>query len=644
MSVSSKAFHAAAGLSASAVLALAGWAIDAPLWLALLVTSVLAGGTVVMVRTVAHRARMLAHLHVVHRQRLARWVGVASVLHIGWVAGVQVAPEHALWWAVGLVGLAGAEWATAAALEYVWTQPLLPDRHAAIEQQQAAREEAAAAAVEPDPDMRHALRMTGLSWLRVIEWHPIGTAGRNYTVRIPAAPPDAKTGAKTLTASHAECIAIALSEVTGTPLMSDWVQVRKSEYAGQYVISVVTEDVKAKVIPYVDDPTPTSITEPCVTGYRLDGSRIEQLLAQHGETIGKSRSGKSSLINCKMAHVTRCDDAVLWICGTEKVYNLVGGWLAPYEGTDYRPPIDWVERGLTGVLAVLAAGMRLARHRQDTHHSQARDWTRIIIVLDEASFALSNNTETVAYDGKARTASEMAANIVKGAGGGNVHLWLATQHGVNKEFGDDGGTIKAQMGFAEVFQTRSKSELGEVFGEYKLSRPRHKGEYWADLGEGDLVNAKAPYIQETDPARPTLHDGATISDISWARRDLVMEQPLDAAERAAAGEAYINRRRSADDLVEYLTGKAPAAQNTAESTGYATAMTELDELLGVPVQRKEAATVATIQYVPADQQPVPTSRADRIVRIVGQCEDPISRADIITRLQDAGDPVRNTNA
>src|SRR5690625_5999011 len=78
-------------------------------------------------------------------------------------------------------------------------------------------------------------------------------------------------------------------------------------------MTVLNYDVMAEVIPYVDDPTPTSVTTPALVGIEIDGTPRYERLDSHQRDIGSTRSGKSSLLHLKLAHLTRCEDAIVWI-------------------------------------------------------------------------------------------------------------------------------------------------------------------------------------------------------------------------------------------------------------------------------------------------------------------------------------------
>lgn len=583
MHISQKAFNITRGAGAAVLLSFTGWVTHAPVWLAIIAAGVVAGGVVAAAERVVHRAEMFGELTLDNRRSIVRWIGVAAVAHIGWIAGVEIRPDLALWWAGGLLGLAGLEYYTAVGLEYLMTRPV----HADVMQARLERAEGRVVDVPtPTTGFSQALDLARMSWLRVIEWDPIGSNGFRFIVQIPSqAQQSGKDGtARKLTAEHSEGIAIALSEVTGVPLMSDWVSVTKLPYAGQYSVSVVTEDVMGRVIPFQDIvgsdgcalPLPLN-DPPFVNSYQIDGSPIHLKLNQHGQIIGKSREGKTSGINIKLARVLQGGGEV-WVCGREKLYDLLAGWLLPYEGTGRKTPFDWVMYGQQDTLEMMAGAMRLARYRQNVPLSKRRKWRTIIVLMDEASFVLEDTTVKVFYDGRWCTAADMAAMGTKATGSAEEWWWFATQRGTNDQLG--GGTAKANLGFAEVYRTKDPAELGRCLGDeyYKLTKPRHKGQHWIDTGDELPLNGKSPYIQEVDPARDVLHDGATIADVSWARRDLVVEEPLDAAERAVLGDVYTKRRRTADDLVEYLTGELPAAANHAQDAGYDAAWVELEKL------------------------------------------------------------------
>lgn len=444
-----------------------------------------------------------------------------------------------------------------------------------------------------------------------------------------------------LSAADAEQIAIALGDVLKTRMLSDWVQIIKEPEAGEYSIVVVTEDVMARVRPFEDTLAWASITEPAMIGYQIDGRPYHLLLRQHGQNIGQTRSGKSSAIHTKIAHVTRCGDAVQWLCGSEKVYDLAAGWVEPYMDTGLPLPIDWVASGPRDSLDMLIAGMNIARWRQRQPLSKRGGWPDIIITLDEASFLLRNRAVRGTYQGQEVTASQMAAMLRQGGGSAGVWLDLATQRSTNDHGGDQGGDIGMNAGYCLAFRSKDQGEIGRLMGlgHYKLPTPRHQGVCWLDAGNGDdPIQIKVPYIQESDPSKPKLHTGLTVSDVAWSRRQFITE--LDAGSAGAGGEAYARRHTRMDAaMLAYLTdadvveAQAPSSANQA---GYALAMQEL-ATLGIPLaasSRQSVAARPTEVTALAGRKP----RAERVVDILRtSAPEPMAPTDVLNALHESGD-------
>ncbi len=558
------------------------------------VVAATAGVTVVAVaHHVVRRAAVVSRLTYAQRAAVTRWVSAAVALHIAWTLVVMITRSSALdgWLLVGLLALAALEHQVARGLSYLWARPPVTRANPAVTGDDAV---VAPTPASFDPGklkldearvkFTAALRRARLGWLRVTDVTAI-QGGWRFEVLTTSAT-ESKGRARTFGPGHGPALALALREVLGIRFRTSWVQVTSAGYAGEYHVSVVTEDRQAVVIPYVETfpVTPLSITDPCPIGYQLDGTLVSERLDQHGQTIGKSRWGKSSLAHRKAAHVTRCVDAEWWVAGTEKLYDLVGGWLAPYEHLDVKSPIDYVAYGLDDLLELLVGAMRLARHRQRVPLSQRHPWHKVIITIDEASFALENTSAKVLYDGQRRTAADLVAMLNKGGGSGEVYVHTYNQRGTNDQLGDQGGTIKANSGFVEVFNSQDPDEYGRAFRTWKLDPPRHKGVFWVNVGgdgDGEVVQVKGEYLQEVDPARAHLHDGLTVSDVAWNRRDLIRDEPFDAAERAALGDAYARRHRTAAAQIAYLTGEPSVDENRVdeETEAYREAQAALAALL-----------------------------------------------------------------
>lgn len=510
--------------------------------------------------------------------------------------------------------------------------------------------------------------------------------GTQFVVHVPAKPGrgDKLTD---IGPKDAERIAIGLSEVlreadirAGRPprprLHTDWVEITKLPEAGSYLITVVDRDVMAQVRAFRDTPGWGDFRDPMRAGWRLEGIPHHLRLDQHGQLIGMSTSGKSSLIQCCIAHGTRCRTAVVWVGGVQKLYDLVAGWVEPLVGSGHHCPIDWIASGAEDTLAMMAAAMRVARFRQGIRMAERGNWPAILLILDEVSFLLEQHGTFVRVDGAPFYADALAADIVRGATSGDVFAQFATQHDVHACFGDKGGTLQAQMSYTGMFKIRDNDAIGRQLKNWELKMPTHRGEYWLDDGEGFPFRLKAEYIQTIDPSKPRLHTGATIADITWARAELRTHHRHGLDERSAmvAGEAYQRRRTIVDDgYIAYLTG-APAQIATvtpvmsepgtgsdgqdegggegpgdrelrdaeADLAERLTALRNVGEELPEDMAgflenytARSGATAGSAPQVPSMVGRV--SRKDRVQEIIREF-GPLGRAEIVTKLHEQGDP------
>ena len=588
---------------------------------------VLVGGVVVLGLTVAsvgarvvHTSMLLGEMELTAKFRALWWFRAAVGMHCGWVLLFAARPGDWFGLLLLLAGLGMGEYGFCRAHRYL----LVPSQFGGRQAEIPSRADDHTSRV-----FGGALQRARLDHVKVTGWEPI-PSGKRFTVRLRL--DETRKHAARLSTDDTEQIAIALSDIIGHDLHSDWVQVRKEPAAGTYSVTVVTEDVMAKVRPYVDDPTPTSVRTPAMVGWQLDGKPQYLLLGQHGREVGQARSGKSSLIHVKFAHITRCTDALSWVGGVEKLYDLVGPWIEPYQGTDHPLPFDWIAAGAQDVLDMLIAAMEEARWRQRQPISQRGNWPTIVIELDEASFAARNRSVTGVYQGQRVTIAQMLAMISQGAGSADVWLQRASQRSTNDHAGDQGADTDANVGYTASFRSADWAEVGRTMGNehYKLPPPRHPGVYWLTTEDGPrLVNA--PYSQETDPARPRLHDGATISDVAWARRD-IRRAALDPQSPVVASEVYRRRHVRMDDaLLRYLTEPTvePEPMDPGRS-GYDEAMAATAHLIAGPVEQGGGppAVVALAER---------RSRADRIMDILRDSDEPLTTDQLVTVLRVCGD-------
>jgi hypothetical protein len=432
---------------------------------------------------------------------------------------------------------------------------------------------------EPDllEPLRKALKRVGHGELEITAWAQI-PAGVRARLRVPSKVMCRTTSQQGLSGWDAEKIAVGLAEVTGSEICSGWVQLEKTPSAGTFELTVVSEDVMAKTIPYVDQPGWADVDEPRVVGYRLDGEPHRMRLNQHGQTAGATGAGKTGFVHVELAEETRTHNCVPWVAGTWKLYDLVAGWVEPFADTDLGLPLDWVASGQRDTVDMLVTALRVAQWRQCQPMADRDQFTTIIIHLDEASYPLRNRVTKGMWQGVEHTASQLAAKIAQGAGSARVWIKFASQRGVSDHLGDQGADSRANAGYTAAFRTRDPDDIGRLTGDHKLLVPRHPGEFLLSADSAP-VRLKVPYLQSIDPNQPRLHEGLTVSDVAWSRRHFTRH--LDAGSALAAGAEYAARHvRMNAAMRAYLTGTEVerVAPSAAHRAGYEAVMAELNNV------------------------------------------------------------------
>lgn len=521
-----------------------------------------------------HRSAQFHAFKLRQKANIIAWFSAAAFANTIFQAFWVVTDELWYVWVFFISVLALVEYVIAKTIQWALKNPKEQHKEPHINWQVRLERRAAAQAQSnrPPEETKFLKGLDGadLGWLRLLRWTPVGNPsfGVKYTVQSPSKKSlqeasAGKTAGHAIGPAQAEDIAIAMIEILNIELESDWVSVQKEPGAGVYSITINTEDIFDRLNVYRDSAEPASIYDPCEVGLGTDGLPYTLLLAQHGNAVGRTESGKSSLINVILAYLTRCTDTAVWVCGTHKLVETLGPWIKPYQKTKIRPPFDWIAFGAQDTAEMLAAAMRVSDWRQSRHPDDPHreSWKAIVVLLDEASFALNIKKVFAKYQGEYKTPAELAASIIKATASANIYILLASQRGTNDNWGSDGGDINANMGYTAAFSSRDLQEIGRQMGDYQLSTPRHKGEYWLNPGNGDLpVRLKADYVREYNPAKKAdsllrKHeldpaDFASEADISWARRDL--DHALDAGSQRTAGAPYAERITDPDELMAYL--------------------------------------------------------------------------------------------
>lgn len=695
MTVSWKAFWAVFGAVLTGTWAGLAALIGIPAWATIPVFAAVAWLFSVVANRVVHGSRMFHQVSHRSKRHIVHLLTGAAAAHTLWVVVFALRPT--LWpvWLLVLAGVGAVEYLLAHGQQYLLTQlkPVAPSQEV-VQRRAAAAQRAAQREADKTRQMfETALVDARLGWVKVKSWKSVGVEkpgdkpyGAEFLLQVPSARAVAQTdkgaaASAALGPQHAEPLAIALANVLSdasiaqgggeVELHSDWVTFTKLPQAGAYSVTVVNEDVMDRTFAYVDDQDWTTMATPAVFGKEMNGRIFKQPLAGHSRAIGGSRWGKSSQFHVEVAHCTKAD-AVVWVGGVEKLYDLVAGWIESYRGKGMRPPIDWIANGQLDTLRMVVAAMNVARWRQRQPMHKRVGWPYLIVFLDEVSFFADNRRVTIKYQGQDVNAGQILATCMKGAASANVLFKMASQRSTNDQFGDKGGEVNTNWMYSSVFHSADEAEVGRVMGNayYKLENPAHRGECWLRSAEtqGQPRRMKVPYIQSVDPTQPLLHSGPTLADVAWARR--LFERELDAGSQRAAGEHYERRHTMVDDeMMRYLTGdyvdlselgedEDAGGMTNAAQAGYDFARASIEAMYaaqgalpsGGPATDSDGAEGSgagvAVAAPPAEREPAAAHRvldfnqhrslADRVAAIIRQAEGPVTKEAITTALTDAG--------
>lgn len=640
---------------------------------------------IVVAENMVHAVNVFSTWTLDTRAIIFRLIAVAIVADTAVAIGLAIAGWPALPLALlALIGLTGVQMLAGAVLDpYLAHQrPRLQKvRQERVQAVSAGREVAPTgqvltAADAPPPElaqshdvqvMQLALKRVKRNWLVVKKSEALvdedGTPfGKRFEMQIPAKMMANKN--RTLSTEDAEPIAAALSELLYKELETRWIGIQKLKRAGGYSITVTIQDVMARLYPFVDTLEWADIREPMLLGYGLDAKPVYLSLRQHGQYIGKTRSGKTSLIHNVLAYLTRCKNAVVWICGTEKVYDLLAGWLEIYLDTGEEMPFDFICVGPEDSAECLAALMRVARYRQSLRLHERAGLPDIVCILEEAMYTLRNTTVTAEYDGQQQHSSALLGMNMQGSASAGCFANYLTQRDTIDQLGPMGGDIQAQTGYAVAFNSQDTLSLGRQLGDYKLPPPSHKGEFYLkdDEREAYPILVKGLYIQEDDPSKPVLHSGLKLSQVSWARRKF--KTYLDEGSQRAAGDLYARRHKVVTmEFLDYLrkNKKSMTVANSrpveekvdldAEAKRLAAEM-GIDFATASDVQREALREVAKELNtdIPEDELEElkdltpPEGRTDQILWALRRASRPLTSAEIMDTLRDAGVVIKSENA
>lgn len=654
--MSHKTFCILAGQVATAVLTLLGWAFDyGPLTIVVGLVVVLAASTWWVG---GELNRGVAFDAIPPRAKAAMsWAVVgAIVVHEAWIAAFLLVEPSAWWeWVRVLPVLGGVEWLVAVAWAHRLTHVRPHSKDLAVVVHEA---ELADPPPTAEASFAAALDRIGRGYLQ-IESHAVLDYGFTFSVRLPsqmavmiaaqAAAQDgkakqARSEIRHLTRDDAEFLAIAWSEVTGNPMMADWVIVTDEREAGMRQVTVINCDVFALAHPYPLEQRRTRGAR-VLLGVRIDGLPITLNPRQHIALVGKTGSGKTGTANELFAELMLIDEVTglpgrVWVGGRRKIYDLVGQWLGCHLGSDRPLPFDWVVQGQADTLEMLVTAVTEAQRRHALPHAERAGLEDIWVWIEEVSSFLRDTTMKAWFSGRWYTASELYAEARQTTKSAGIFLVDLAQQFTNAMYGDEASSVKANVGAMILMQSTNGDERGEMFGKggAAMGDLYNPGEFYLRDGAAP-VRGKTLYIQEMDARMSALHDGPNVVDVSMARSAMLAAMP--ARPDVIAGEAYAARPKTmTQEFHDYLRGvserkeleAAPVRPELSIAEQVAALVAGMDDEPPAEASPRPAVTVVA----PAAARP---ARTDRIVALVEAAGEPMTIAAIMAALHADGDEV-----
>lgn len=464
------------------------------------------------------------------RQWMARMITAAVAVHCVWL--LWTLADLADWkaHAFRLAGLALVEWVVAAAWEHRLTH-LLPRAvpSTAVEVYEPTLIDNNQPSLQTaDETMQRILIRGGWPYMLVTGRGelPDGHKGVTFEVRaLTAALASELTGAnvtsvKALSVGDDENLAIAAEEELRLDLDTRWVRIQGTNRPGRVRVTIALEDIFAKPLPYELVESMAEPGEPYKLGPQIHGEPAVLNVRQHGLVCGQTQSGKTGLVNVLLAEHTRRRCRV-FVCGVEKIYDLVGQWFDVHLGTDNDLPFVAVV-GIDDTLQLLAEVYYEARRRQNLPHHERAALEPWHIYIEEAPATLNNNERVIEIEGRKYNASALVAHLKRTITGVMMYLTELAQEFDNAMFGDAAASIKGNSGYRILMRSQSGDERSRAFGKGSADLPDlvHPGEFYIK-DNAPAYAAKSQYINEMHANKQRLHDGVDIATVSLSRSQLV---------------------------------------------------------------------------------------------------------------------------
>ncbi len=476
------------------------------------------------------RGTTYAEFSMAARTWMARMITLAVAVHCVWLAWTLADLGDWKAHAFRLLVLALLEWVVALAWERRLTHLLPPAKPTA---EIAVYEPTLLASDEPhltpaDERMQMILIRGGWPYVLVTKVWPLpdGHEGATFECRALSARAASdlvgkEVGTvKALSPGDEEDLAIATEEELGVDLETSWVRIQSTKRPGRVLVTIATEDIFAKPLPYQLVSTLADPDEPVVLGTQIHGDPAPLNVNQHGVITGPTGSGKTGLVNVLIAELTRRRCRV-FVCGVEKIYDLVGQWLDVHLSTDYDLPFQAVV-GIDDTLQLLAEVYFEARRRQNLEHHERGTLEPWHIFIEEAPAVLNNNDRVIEIEGRKYNASALVAHLKRTILSVQMTITELAQEFDNAMFGDSAASIKGNSGYKILMRSQSGDERSRALGKGSadLRDLNHPGEFYIK-DNGPTFAAKSKYINEMHANKRRLHEGVDIATVSLARSALV---------------------------------------------------------------------------------------------------------------------------
>jgi hypothetical protein len=283
----------------------------------------------------------------------------------------------------------------------------------------------------------------------------------------------------------------------------------------QIKFRVRTRDVLAEDIPVPADEGPTTCNLPLWIGLYESGADLDfDIRWMHGAAVGATGSGKSTYENMIVYQLTRCVDAIVWMCGTSKLLELAGPWMqaladgrADHSVIDFVAGQEWedVERMLRVtylLIKVRETAPRTTYRRAKNRYLPTPDQPLVHMIVEEADTVMKSPKLIDIPGEPPMTAGAVLMYITSKGRQYAVQAELLNQGVTQNKMGNLATEIKDSCHRLAAFYTRSKM-MGQwalpdgvdtnVFNTSLL--PEHC--MYLTLGrEAEPMRGKAAYIEE----------------------------------------------------------------------------------------------------------------------------------------------------